>query len=538
LLSKLNKIEQQIYPNTPYKWTPKRADYYRHFHEVSNDFSRLQNILENPIRIDPLLVGKSEETLPKTKWASFKQRRFGTDTTEDAIGGYLDYLKSASYAINIDPHIGKFRELADVMRRGSGKQKNVNNFIYFLDKFTNGLAGKTTEPDRFFMEHVPGGRTTLSVMNWINSRVKANTILGSASAALAQFYNLPIGIASAGKINSAKAAIKTLGQIFVENKPMAKSVFLKERYFKGFAEFDKGMLNNAKKFAQWMITAGDEITTKFIWNGQYEKAIQEGVENAVKYADDATRKLVGGRGIGEKSLLQNSQFFQMVAPFQLEITNLWWTMEELFKNNKGVMKKFDKFATLFLSLYLLNNAVETGTGQRPVLDPIKAVTDGIDTLKREPNAKGATMAGGRLFGEALSNLPLGQNVAELYPEYGKTIAGVKLPTRKELFGRNDPTRFGGGLLAFKGLSDPLFKVLPPFGGGQLKKTIQGVSTVAQGKSLSDSGKFQYPVDENLSSYIQGGLFGKYALPESQKYYNKKSPAKSSSSGTSNRFKGL
>jgi hypothetical protein len=78
-INNLNKVEMQIYPNSPHKWTPKLENYYRHGHDLNNDFSRLQNILENPIRIDPLLSGISEGTAPKTKWASFKQSRTGIE---------------------------------------------------------------------------------------------------------------------------------------------------------------------------------------------------------------------------------------------------------------------------------------------------------------------------------------------------------------------------------------------------------------------------------------------------------------------------
>lgn len=535
LLAKLNKIEQQIYPNSPQKWTPKRADYYRHFQDVSNDYSRLQNILENPVKIDPLLVGLSETTAPKSRWASFKQRRFGISTKNDAIGGYLDYLKSVSYAIHIDPNIGKFRELADVLARGSGAKKNVNNYIYNLRKLADNLAGKTSDLDRIITEHVPGGRATLGAVNWLNNRVKANTILFNAKSSIAQIYNVPQGIADMGPINSIKAFSKTLAQNFVENVPMKQSNFLKERYFKGFNQFDKGILNNTRKFGVWMVGALDEVGTKFIWNGEYEKAIKSGISNPVKFADDTTKKLVAGRGIGEKPLIQNSKIFQIVAPFQLEMTNLWWVMEDMAKSDKSVMKKFGQFATLFTSLYLLNGAVEKGTGTRPILDPIQATADGIKELQADPSLTGVAKAGGRLFGEALSNLPIGQTLASIYPEYGSTIAGVKIPTRKEFFGRADPTRFGGGILSSQALADPLFKILPPFGGYQLEKTIGGLKAVNSGKSTTAGGAWQYKVPQTPMNTLQAGIFGKYALPESQKYYAKQNVPKPTSKSGHNKY---
>jgi hypothetical protein len=515
LLKKLNAVEKQIYPNSPYKWTPKLDNYYRHGANVSSDFSRLKNILDNPIKVDSLIAGKTEMTLPKSKWQSFKQRRWGTaDRKPDAIGGYLDYVKAVGYSINIDPNIGRFRELADILRRTTQNTKNLENYIYNLDKFANILAGKSPEVDRIINDLV--GRRPLQALDWLNNRAKANTVLFSNSSSLAQILNLPQGFTDLGLKNSIAGLSKTMGQVFAKSEAQAKSAFLNERYFKGFDKFDKGVLNNGKKFGIWMLTVLDEVSTKIIWNGEYSKALQLGVENPIKYADNITRKLVGGRGVGEKSLLQNSKAFQLVAPFQLEITNLWYVMEDMAKSNKGLMSKFGKFASLFLMFYIFNNVIEKATGNRPVLDPINALKDGVSNVIDEPNLTGATKAGGRLFGEVLSNVPLGQSVAGLYPEYGTSI----LPTRKEFFGEEDPTRFGGMLLA-RAATDPLFKLAPSFGGGQLKKTLQGLSSVGAGKVKSKSGAFLYPIDQTPANYVRGTLFGRQGLPETGTYYNKK-----------------
>jgi hypothetical protein len=537
-LDNLNRVEMQIYPNSPYKWTPKLKNYYRHGHDLNNDFSRLQNILENPIRIDPMLSGISQGTEPKSKWASFKQRRLGGDNKNkpDAIGGFLDYMKAVGYSTYIDPNIGKFRELADVVARGTEKSKNLNDYIYNLRMFANELAGKTPEADRIIMEHIPGGRTTLKLLNWLNNRVKANTILGNMSSAISQIYNIPQGIASTGVINSSKALVKTLGQVFVENKLMQKSTFLKERYFKGFNQFDKGMLNNTKKMAAWLVTIGDEVGSKFIWNGQYEKAIKLGAEDPIKFADDATRKLVAGRGIGEKPLLQNSQAMQIVAPFQLEVTNLWWAMEDIAKTDASRAKKVQQIVTLMIALWMLNNITEPLTGNRIALDPIDATLDGIDTLKNEPNLTGVTKAGGRLAGEVLSNVPFGQTLAAMYPEFGTTVMGMKALTRAQLFGAGDPTRFGGGLMINKAMTDPLFKILPPMGGAQLKKAWQGITTVDQEKSTNISGDWQYYVEPSASNYIRGAIFGKSGLPEAQTYYKDKQTKATSGGAIPNRFR--
>ena len=74
----------------------------------------------------------------------------------------------------------------------------------------------------------------------------------------------------------------------------------------------------------------------------------------------------------------------------------------------------------------------------------------------------------------------------------------------------------------KELAKPLAYILPPFGGGQAKKTIEGLTTIknkgefgidAQGKDT-----LKFPVENPTTmDYIKGGIFGKYALPRAQDY---------------------
>ena len=255
--------------------------------------------------------------------------------------------------------------------------------------------------------------------------------------------------------------------------------------------------------------------TKYIWNSHYEKALSEGVPNPVKYADDFTREMVAGRGIGEVPLIQKSKVFQMVAPFQLEVGNLWHVMGGMVSE-----KQFGKLATLFVSSYILNRAIEKVRGSDVSFDPINASIEAYQTyMEEEDKGKAAVQAGGRLAGEVLSNIPFGQSLAATYPEYGFKVGDVQAPTREDLFGKGDPTRYGSGLLLTKGVQDPLFKLLPPFGGQQLKRTIEGIKSVVQGYAESASGKVQYPIEKNVKNFLQAGTFGKYSIPEAQDYFN-------------------
>lgn len=522
MLEEVNTIRQKIYPHNPEKQIPKRQDYFRHYQELAEGLGALKNIFETPAGISPALVGTSDFTAPRSKWLSFAQRRLGINTQRSAIGGYLNYTQAFAYAKHIDPQIGRFRALKRALVQGleapdAVRGTNLHNYLKNLDDFANDLAGKTNPLDRTIQEYFPFlGRQGFRAIDWLNRRVKANVILGNFSSSLAQIFNIPQGIGSA-KMYSLPGMARTLGSLATKNAPMENSVFIKERFFRELNEFDTGLLKKPKKFAIWMITALDEAGTKFIWNSHYEKAIAQGMEDPIKYADDITRDMVGGRGIGEVPTAQKSRLFQMVAPFQLEVGNLWWVMKDFVK-----AKDFSALVILFITAYLMNRAAEEVRGTDVMFDPIDAALDGARILKEEEDlGKGLALAGGRVAGEVLSNVPLGQTIASYYPEYGFKVAGIETPTREQFFGQaSDPTRFGTGLLLNKGLQDPLFKLLPPFAGNQGKKTYQGIKAWFNNAMEDKSGKKLYEVDRSLPNLLRVGLFGAYSTPEAREYFER------------------
>ncbi len=519
LLNEVNSVRARIYPNDPTKIIPRRADYYRHFREMAQGIEGLRNVFDTPANITSHLSGISEFTKPKSKFLSFAQKRLGLRTDVDAVGGFIDYVRAAEYAKNIDPHIGKFRALAKELAEQTAEGVNagrLNNFIEYLQDFANDLAGKTNPIDRALQKYIPGGRQAFRIITWANSRVKANVMLGNISSSLAQIFNVPQGMANVGNPKYwYKGAGDSLASMFAKNAPMEKSTFIAERYNRAFEKFNTGLLDNPKRFTIWMITVLDEVGTKYIWNMHYQKAIAEGVGNPIKYADDITRGMVAGRSIGEVPLAQKARLSQMIIPFQIEVGNLWWVMKDMVDE-----KTFGKLATLFVLNHVFNKAAEAIRGSGVTLDPIQAMLDSFETFaEEEDKGVGAIRAVGRLAGEVLSNVPFGQTAAQLYPEYGVKIPGTEETlTRKEFFGREDPTRFGGGPLFAKGLTDPLFKLLPPFGGVQAQRTIEGSKALNRGYSETKTGRVRFPIEPTPRNIGQGALFGQYALPEGQTYF--------------------
>lgn len=511
ILDQVNVVRAKIYPGQADRIVPKRDDYYRHFQEFTG-LTGLKNIFDTPAQIDPKLVGLSPFTQPKSKFQGWMQKRGLGPFKRDAVGGFLEYLPGASYAKHIDPHIDVFKGVAKELANQTEKSKHLNNFIDFVQKFSQDLAGKTNPIDRVPQDLM--GRKLFTALNWLNNRAKANTVLGNASSALAQVANIPNGIAFA-KQYSVPGAIRTMTSIFDKNSPMAKSGFLAERFERGmYRPFDAKWLDvgnplKLKSLAEWIMETSDRIGTNFVWNSAYAKGIGKGIKDPIKFADDETRRLIAGRGIGEVPLAQKSKVIQLIMPFTLEVANLWKVQKEFVK-----AKDVAGLATLFIANHLLNKGMETVRGSDVTFDPIKAVINasekGLSPLQR----------GGRIASEVLSNMPLGSSLGTLYPEYGFQVGDFKGPTRKELFGKDDPSRFGAGPLLAKAVQDP-YLMIPGFGGNQVKKSYGGYNAVEKGGVFTKGGdKLMFPVKKDPVTNLQELLFGPYSTQQAQQYFDK------------------
>lgn len=487
--------------------------------ELAQKMDPVQQITESSdaAKIKQILMDK-DVSEPQAEWMSKE------------LANITNYEKTVAFLKNkLKKNTGKqIENLTTPVAPAEQSQNKENNFLTFLKNFSRDLAGKTNPMDRGFQENV-FGRKALSIANWANSRFKANAVLGNASSSLAQFFNIPQGFASAGARNSAKGLGQSLAGIFKENGPIKQSAFVRERYFNGFNKFDTGILDNTKKFAVWMTGIGDKIGTNFIWNSHYQKALSEGVANPVKYADDWTRKMVAGRGIGEVPIIQKSKIFQLAAPFQLEVANQWYALRDMAKNDPRKLVVAKKMLEFSVASYLMNQVVKEIRGSDVSFDPINAMTEAYGEYQKEDDKlKGIMKAGGRVAGEVVSNLPLGQSIAGIYPEFGFGIDKDNFPTaakvlnipRKDFFGEGDPTRFGtGGLPFFSAIKNPLTGFVTPYGGKQLEKTYSGAKALMQGFAENNSGKIMTPVSPDATNVMKGLLFGKNAFNEVQDYFD-------------------
>lgn len=526
-----------------YKLVPKRKDYYRHFQDITpGSLQELMSVFDMPEKIPANLVGLTQYTHPKTRFLPFALQRKGFRTKFDAIGGFMEYMPKAEFAINMDPMVARIsrfhKELKDVttsdvtagqrtrtkLAEGKGVSEvpagtnNLNNYIDYIGKFQQQLANKTNHLDRFLMEEGIS-RDGLRALSWANSRLQSNIIGANISSALVQPANLAQGFGEAGTLNMVAGMVDTMRGLLSKDMPSAKSSFLQERYLPMKLErFETGWLKSPRKFSNWMLNIGDEAGTTAIWNGIYRKAVKEGRSDPIRYANNLTRKMVGGRGIGEMPFAHRSKMVRLIAPFQYEVGNLWWVMRDWVGK-----KEFGKLARFFVASYLMNKGYKAVMGRDVMIDPIQTGLDIIELQQREGDMSAETIGKmvGRAGGEVLSEIPLGQTAANLFSK----------ETRQKYFGSSDPTRFGNPALLLRtvediskdwksGLLKAGFLLGPPTGGNQLRKSVEGAQAIKDGWVYGKDGQRLFRLDtSDPETVAKSLLFGPYATPEAREFFD-------------------
>lgn len=521
-----------------------RKDYYHHFIEMEQGLGGLKNILSSSHDIDPELVGVSEFTKPKSKWAGFMQKRKGGQYVEDSVAAMVKYVPAAQYKASIDPQIARIRAIVRDVAAGTKDTRNANKFIEWATDYAGDLAGKTIFLDRT-LEKL-GNRKFLKGLEWLNNRVKANAISLNLSSAISQWFNLPNGVGYVkNPVDMAKGVADYCKMIAGNSEvrtEIDQSIFLKERYVDNVIDrFDHGVLSAPGKLANWLMEVGDKQAAQIIWFSAHEQGKRKGVSNPAEYADDITRRSVAGRGIGEIPMTQKSRVIKLLAPFQVEVNNSYQILKEKFKEKDAM-----GLMAIFLASWLMNGISEALVGRRVAFDPIDAIADAVKEVQEgggSPLQK-ATKVTMRLGGEILSNVPYGSQIAE-------SSLGLTDYEAEDVFGDSDPTRYGTGNIGLTTITkplisaargkdidvvDPIAGVVLPRGGKQLARSLRAAQDLGYvpkehinlntGVSFEQrktpgiygaDGSMKTPIDTNPGNVALALAFGPYGTKEGKEY---------------------
>lgn len=541
-LEAIKALERDIDTLKTNKRLTPRKDYYRHFNELSQGIKGLIENVQNVTDIDPKLVGTSENTKPLSKWWSALRHRTNKGKYKaDAYAAMMDYMYSAETKIAFDPIIANLRRIVRTFA-SEREDTGFNNSIKWLQEYTNSIAGKTNFIDRP-LQALIGRNAYTKTLDFLNGKTKSNALGWNVRSAIVQFANIPNAAGYVkNPLNWAKGlkdyTTDFLGSLLgiEHNSEIENSVFLRERYLDSFLDkytAPMTILNSPKKFANFLLEFGDREASKLIWYSAFEQGKKlKSVKNPYEYADNITRKSVGGRGIGEVPIMQQAKLTKLLAPFQVETTNQFNLWREKFKE-----KDLLGMLMMVVSGTIMAEIYKFIFGDSPTFDYYGTYKDIAKNFKEDGSLTSKIGKSiGRIGGEIVSNMPFGSLITQTFvPDEDE---------REKIFGSADPTRFGTGTIGAKALFDSakglynistkalnnelttegfIDDVMPllsnyilPTGGKQLQRSYKGYKDIKKEGAYTSKGNLKYPVTTKEDKF-RTALFGSSTTDEGKKY---------------------
>lgn len=554
-------LKENGYPEKPY-----RKGYFPHFID-SEPITKTEKILDKlGFKIDkrPLptdIAGITEQFVPGKTWNRSSLNRKTDKTTYNALKGFDTYISQATDNIFHTENIQKLRALENEIRyqySDKGIQERIDeiynndilnqeeqqaaiekifeqvdnpmsNLVVELRRYTNALANKKSEADRSAEQKY--GRQLYSTVNAIESRFGANAVGLNIGSAITNFIPITQAYSQVSTKNMGRATLDTIKSYIQDDGFVDKSTFLTNRINKS-EKLYKTSLEKISDKTSFLFNAIDDVTSNIIVRGKYLENINNGMSEAeaIKNADRFAANVMADRSKGALPTLfeEKSPITKMFTQFQLEVNNQYSYM---FKDiprdlkEKGLANIALAFFKMFIAAWAYNKASEEITGRKPAFSPIDIAVSTYNTMG-DSNTKTA---------DKLINV--GKDIVEEVPFVGSFFGGGRIPISGALPDAENSFKAVTGLITGemdsnkamntlrKEVSKPLYYLLPPFGGAQAKKTIEGIGTVANGGSYGIDSKgeetLQFPVENaNLKDYLKAALFGKYSLDNAKEYSNR------------------
>lgn len=554
-----------------YKPIEYRKGYFPHFIEekATSPIGKLAEKLGWRIKSGTLptdIAGITDQFKPGKAWTSFSQQRTSDATDYNALKGLDNYIRGAMDVIHHTEDIQKLRALENEIRyqySDKGIQQKIDdiyldddldaeekdNAIYKLTKdfrnsslgnfateirnYTDNLANKKSFGDRSMEQSF--GRDTYSIMQNINSRVSANMVGANISSAMTNFIPITQAWSQVSTKNLMKGVYESIKTSIKDDGFANNSVYLTNRTKQADRLFKTGLDKINDKLGI-PFEAIDSFTSNTIVRAKYYDNLEKGMseKEAMSNADEFAKDVMAGRSKGDMPTIfnQKNPITKLFTAFQLEVNNQYGYMFKDIRADLGGEAK-DKIAAafikMFLGAYLYNMLSEKITGRKSAFSPIDMAIDDIktatndnmdigdkissiatDTAKELPFV-GGLMGGGRLplQGAIPYNNPL-EMVTETISDTSKVFDGDE--SKKKTAINN----------LVKEWSKPLYYVAMPFAGGQIKKTVEGLSMYDENLpvagSYTNSGKLRFEADDSTLGKLQAAVFGQYASKNAREYF--------------------
>ena len=548
-------------------------DYAPHF-TVDKPDTKLARVLykfgikpDSTLNLPTPIAGITDDRNPGKKWFGNLLHRNGELTEFDAVAGFDRYVETAGDVIFLTDSIQNLRTLEDAIRyrlSDDGTRQKINEirkdrtldplerhqqtqdvydknvddtkklldqkhagmggYVANLHEYINNLAGKKARADRGWEEML--GRQMYNVAKNVEGRVAANMIALNPGSWITNFIPLTQAAGEVSTPNLLRAAYDTVKSAIRDDGFTDGSVFLTNR--EGTQMLDRTLTRKVSDLAGMPMEAIDHFTANIVTRGKYLQNIADGmtVNQAFENADAFASNLMADRSKGAQPTAFNAvnPIRKMFTMFQLEVNNqLSYLAKDLprAKQNKAALAW--SYTKIFAGAYLFNQVYHQLTGRDSALDPIGMIADafGFDPLddddKDKKKKSGVDIA-----------LDLGENVAEQIPFVGGLLGGGRVPISSAFpdFGKLKEEYENGydnkriALDAAKSAANSAAYLLLPFGGGAVKKALEGAATVYAGGSysLDKNGEkiLQFPqYGQSPRDWAQAMLFGKSSLQGAQ-----------------------
>lgn len=567
----IGRVNQTLTANG-YKEIEYRQGYFPHFIEekATSPIGKFAEKLGWKVKSGQLptdIAGITDQFKPGKTWTTFSQHRTGDATDYNALKGLDNYLRGAMDVIHHTNDIQKLRALENEIRyqysekgikekidsiyaddtldmeekndaiytlTNNMRNSGLGNFATEIRNYTDNLANKKAFGDRSMEQQF--GRDTYSIMQNINSRVSANMVGGNISSALTNF--IPITQAWSqlstknlmkGMYESIKASIKDDG--FANN-----SVYLTNRTKKADRLYKSGIDKINDKLGI-PFEAIDSFTSNTIVRAKYHDNIEKGMseQEAIRNADEFAKDVMAGRSKGDMPTIMNQKnpLMKLMTAFQLEVNNQYGYM---FKDipadlgDEAKRKLVGAFIKMFFGAWLYNQLSEKITGRKSAFSPIDMAIDDIKTATNENLDLGDKISA------------IAKDTAQELPFVGGLLGGGRLPIQSAIpyenplemvtgtisdvsktFDEDESKKKNAIKKLMKEWSKPVYYVAMPFGGGQIKKTIEGISMYNENLpvagSYTDSGKLRFEAPDDTLGKLQAAVFGQYASKNAREYFD-------------------
>lgn len=561
--------------------TQKHKNYFPHFTEKAPDtllaraMWRIGMKLTGRDTLTTDLAGLTEKFRPGHQWERHLQHREGENTVYDAVKGFDQYVSEISDYIMLTDQIQKLRALEDSVRytlSDEGTQRKIDeiksdfmkdplkrrqeieavyddggdrtafqraidpllrqkeagmrNFVTELRRYTDSLCGKKHRGDRGIEDIV--GRDVYEISKNVESRVAANMIALNPGSWLTNFIPLT---QAAGEIDTKsllQGMAETVRAAFSDDGFVNTSTFLTSRY--GSDSISKTALRRVSDLAGAPMECIDHFTAESIVRARVAQNIGRhmALDEAFAEADSFASSLMADRSKGATpgAFEMKNPLVKVFTMYQLETNNqLRYFFKDLPRHMEGKSRAAAIASTglaltkAFTLAFFYNKIYHELTGRDSALDPIGLIAEafGLGDDDDEKKKSGVDMA-----------FTLGKGIAEQLPFVGGLIGGGRVPISAAFpdFGKvydeyrqgYDPKRIA--FTAAKEAAKPAAYLLLPFGGGALKRAIEGAATVDAGGSygVNKNGEkiLQFPVyGQTPRDWAQAMLFGKSSLKTAQ-----------------------